>query len=402
MRRRIASSAARRRSRARWPRSSDAIKLGAPGAQDRVEREGRDRPFRPDQRRGAPRDRGDPAESCGRDRIRAVAAGEPRAGDAALAAGPRDQGRDDLRRPFWRDDGLTGTSYDHISVMGETADSSNPESISKAGILTGFVYTDNARKVAPMAPEERKKLLLGEVAKRFGPKALSRSTITSPTGRPTSGPAAASPASSPPARPRCSAPRCAIRSARSAGPAPRPRPTGRPSSTARSAPASARRRRSERCAVSCWLRGRAIAAPPSDSLPACNDARQDSHRRFRLARSPSSSPGACARRGSIARSSRSRRPTAAFDEMKPRGVILSGGPESVHEAGSPARAAGDFRGRRAGARHLLRPADDGGAARRHGRGRASPRIRPRRCRGESAEPPVRGRVAGGRATIRCG
>ena len=28
--------------------------------------------------------------------------------------------------PFWRDDGLNGTSYDHISVMGETADSSNP------------------------------------------------------------------------------------------------------------------------------------------------------------------------------------------------------------------------------------------------------------------------------------
>ena len=28
---------------------------------------------------------------------------------------------------------------------------------------------------------------------------------------------------------------------------------------------------------------------------------------------------------------------AAFDEMKPKAVILSGGPESVHEKGSPAR-----------------------------------------------------------------
>ena len=28
---------------------------------------------------------------------------------------------------------------------------------------------------------------------------------------------------------------------------------------------------------------------------------------------------------------------AAFDEMKPKAVILSGGPESVHEAGSRAR-----------------------------------------------------------------
>ena len=74
--------------------------------------------------------------------------------------------------PFWRDDGLNGTSYDHISVMGETADSSNPPEHSKAGILTGFVYTDNARNVAPLAAEERKRILLEEVAKRFGPKAL--------------------------------------------------------------------------------------------------------------------------------------------------------------------------------------------------------------------------------------
>jgi monoamine oxidase len=75
--------------------------------------------------------------------------------------------------PFWRDDGLNGTSYDHISVMGETADSSNPAEYSKTGILTGFVYSDNARKVAPLPAEERRRMLLGEVAKRFGPKALA-------------------------------------------------------------------------------------------------------------------------------------------------------------------------------------------------------------------------------------
>jgi GMP synthase (glutamine-hydrolysing) len=45
--------------------------------------------------------------------------------------------------------------------------------------------------------------------------------------------------------------------------------------------------------------------------------------------------------------------------MKPKAVILSGGPESVHEEGLAARAAGDLRGRRAGARHLLRPAGHG-------------------------------------------
>jgi monoamine oxidase len=75
-------------------------------------------------------------------------------------------------RPFWRDDGLSGTSYDHVSTLGETADSSNPESVSRAGVLTGFVYSDNARKIAAMAPQERKKLLLADAAKRFGPKAL--------------------------------------------------------------------------------------------------------------------------------------------------------------------------------------------------------------------------------------
>jgi monoamine oxidase len=76
-------------------------------------------------------------------------------------------------RPFWRDDGLSGASYDHVSIMGETADSSNPESVSRAGILTGFVYSDNARKASVMTPGERKTLFLGETARRFGPKALA-------------------------------------------------------------------------------------------------------------------------------------------------------------------------------------------------------------------------------------
>ena len=74
-------------------------------------------------------------------------------------------------RPFWRDDGLAGTSYDYVTMVTETADSSNPPEVSKAGILTGFVYTDNARKVAPMQPEARKVLILDEMAKRFGEKA---------------------------------------------------------------------------------------------------------------------------------------------------------------------------------------------------------------------------------------
>ena len=111
-------------------------------------------------------------------------------------------------------------------------------------------------------------------------------------------------------------------------------------------------------------------------------ARQDSRSSISARRSPSSSPDGCARRGSIARSSPSIKPAQAFADMKPRGVILSGGPESVHEDGSPRAPQAIFE---AGVPVLgicygqMTMAD---AARRHGRGRASPRIRPRRGRGE--------------------
>jgi monoamine oxidase len=76
-------------------------------------------------------------------------------------------------RPFWRDDGLSGSSYDHISIVGQTEDSSNPETISKAGILTSFVYIDHARTISTLSPEERKAAILAELAKRFGNKALT-------------------------------------------------------------------------------------------------------------------------------------------------------------------------------------------------------------------------------------
>ena len=59
----------------------------------------------------------------------------------------------------------------------------------------------------------------------------------------------------------------------------------------------------------------------------------------------------------------------AFERLKPKGVILSGGPASVTTEGSPRAPQAVFEVRRADPRHLLRPADDGRAARRHGRGR---------------------------------
>ncbi len=62
-----------------------------------------------------------------------------------------------------------------------------------------------------------------------------------------------------------------------------------------------------------------------------------------------------------------------------------------------ANPAGDLRGRRARLRHLLRPADHGGPARRRGRGRAPCRVWPRRDRNPGRLSPVQGRLACGRA-----
>jgi monoamine oxidase len=73
--------------------------------------------------------------------------------------------------PYWRKDGLNGASLDYRGIVGETADSGVPENHSKQGIMTGFVYAAQARKVAALPAEERKKIVLGEMVARFGPKA---------------------------------------------------------------------------------------------------------------------------------------------------------------------------------------------------------------------------------------
>jgi monoamine oxidase len=74
--------------------------------------------------------------------------------------------------PFWRRCGLNGASYDYESVLTETADSSVPEAYSQLGILSGFVYCTNARNLATLTAEQRKRILLLEASKRFGPKAM--------------------------------------------------------------------------------------------------------------------------------------------------------------------------------------------------------------------------------------
>ena len=94
---------------------------------------------------------------------------------------------------------------------------------------------------------------------------------------------------------------------------------------------------------------------------------------------------------SVQQGRRGLRPAAA------QGRDLFGRPGLGDRRGQPARAAGGVRGRRADPRHLLRPADAGAAARRQGRGRPCPRVRPRRCRDQGAEPAVRGRLGDRRA-----
>jgi len=75
--------------------------------------------------------------------------------------------------PYWRADGLCGASLDYGAVVSETADSGVPEQYSEKGIMTGFIFSGQARKVMSLSAAERKKLVLEEMAKRFGPKALN-------------------------------------------------------------------------------------------------------------------------------------------------------------------------------------------------------------------------------------
>lgn len=75
--------------------------------------------------------------------------------------------------PFWREQGLSGGSLDYSAMVSETADSSAPEGHGTAGILTGFIYTDQARAASMMPAQERRQKILAEMAVRFGDKALT-------------------------------------------------------------------------------------------------------------------------------------------------------------------------------------------------------------------------------------
>ena len=87
----------------------------------------------------------------------------------------------------------------------------------------------------------------------------------------------------------------------------------------------------------------------------------------------------------------------ALDWPGLKGIILSGGPASVHEGGSPRRTGPGLHPRPSRARHLLWRADHVRPARRQGRALRPPRIRQGLRRGEGAQRAVRRRVGNGRA-----
>jgi monoamine oxidase len=74
-------------------------------------------------------------------------------------------------RPFWRGDGLNGSSLSDVGPCNATFDSS-PLSGTPGAVL-GFVGGDEARAFARLAADERRRAALGSFARAFGPQALS-------------------------------------------------------------------------------------------------------------------------------------------------------------------------------------------------------------------------------------
>jgi monoamine oxidase len=76
-------------------------------------------------------------------------------------------------RPFWRDQGLTGTAVDTGGPVSATFDDSPPNASSSQGpgIILGFVGGDNARSYSAMSPSDREAAVLGQLKTYFGSQA---------------------------------------------------------------------------------------------------------------------------------------------------------------------------------------------------------------------------------------
>ena len=72
-------------------------------------------------------------------------------------------------KPFWRDDGLTGSVISTGGFISFTVDDSPPDG--KPGVIFGFVGGDKARKFFRMPLKKRRKAIVAELVDFFGPQA---------------------------------------------------------------------------------------------------------------------------------------------------------------------------------------------------------------------------------------
>jgi len=72
-------------------------------------------------------------------------------------------------RPFWRDDGLSGQAGSPTRPLAITFD--NSPAGSECGVLLGFLEGGHGRRAAALSPDQRRDLVLGDLAAYFGPAA---------------------------------------------------------------------------------------------------------------------------------------------------------------------------------------------------------------------------------------
>ncbi|MEO6470533.1 MAG: NAD(P)/FAD-dependent oxidoreductase [Aeromicrobium sp.] len=74
-------------------------------------------------------------------------------------------------RPFWREDGLSGTAFIPYNLVHEAYDNTNHEDAH--GTLVGFVSDIKAGDVLSLGADERRKAVLESLATYYGPEALT-------------------------------------------------------------------------------------------------------------------------------------------------------------------------------------------------------------------------------------
>ena len=120
-------------------------------------------------RPGAPGDRRRPADPRRPDRLRPADARRPRRPLTADGPGQRRQVHGRLRRPFWRDRGLSGAVTSVTGPVSVGFDNSPPDG--RPGVLLGFLEGRAAREAMDAGRDERRALVAGCFARLFGPEA---------------------------------------------------------------------------------------------------------------------------------------------------------------------------------------------------------------------------------------